>query len=98
VVAIPADRNRAAHRGGCVAVHPRLDCYRGVLLGVLFLFGRLDEFLIASVRSNWRWLHVPPTGLGATGGMRRARHCLMLTGPARLSLDTPFECPGPVSF
>ncbi|HEX9542456.1 MAG TPA: DUF308 domain-containing protein [Streptosporangiaceae bacterium] len=30
----------------------------GVLLGVLFLFGMLDEFLIASVRSNWRWLHV----------------------------------------
>ncbi|HJY61732.1 MAG TPA: DUF308 domain-containing protein [Streptosporangiaceae bacterium] len=30
----------------------------GVLLGVLFLFGMLDEFLIASVRANWRWLHV----------------------------------------
>jgi uncharacterized membrane protein HdeD (DUF308 family) len=30
----------------------------GVLLGVLFLFGMLDEILIASVRSNWRWLHV----------------------------------------
>ncbi len=30
----------------------------GVLLGVLFLFGMLDEFLIASVRSSWRWLHV----------------------------------------
>ena len=30
----------------------------GVLLGVLFLVGMLDEFLIASVRSRWRWLHV----------------------------------------
>jgi uncharacterized membrane protein HdeD (DUF308 family) len=30
----------------------------GVLLGVLFLFGMLDEFLIASVLPSWRWLHV----------------------------------------
>jgi uncharacterized membrane protein HdeD (DUF308 family) len=30
----------------------------GALLGVLFLFGMLDEFLIAAVRSSWRWLHV----------------------------------------
>jgi uncharacterized membrane protein HdeD (DUF308 family) len=30
----------------------------GVLLGVLFVFGMLDEFLIASVRPGWRWLHV----------------------------------------
>ena len=30
----------------------------GVLLGVLFLFAMIDEFLIASVRSSWRWLHV----------------------------------------
>jgi len=30
----------------------------GVLLGVLFLFAMVDEFLIASVRSSWRWLHV----------------------------------------
>jgi uncharacterized membrane protein HdeD (DUF308 family) len=30
----------------------------GALLGVLFLFGAVDEFLIASVRPNWRWLHV----------------------------------------
>jgi uncharacterized membrane protein HdeD (DUF308 family) len=30
----------------------------GVLLGVLFLYGMLDEFLIASVRASWRWLHV----------------------------------------
>jgi len=30
----------------------------GVLLGVLFLFGMLNEFLTASVRPRWRWLHV----------------------------------------
>jgi uncharacterized membrane protein HdeD (DUF308 family) len=30
----------------------------GVLLGVLFLFGMIDEFLIASVRASWRWWHV----------------------------------------
>ena len=30
----------------------------GVLLGVLFLFGMLDEILLASVRPSWRWLHV----------------------------------------
>jgi uncharacterized membrane protein HdeD (DUF308 family) len=30
----------------------------GVLLGVLFLFAMVDEFLIASVRSSWRLLHV----------------------------------------
>jgi uncharacterized membrane protein HdeD (DUF308 family) len=30
----------------------------GVLLGVLFLYGMVDEFLIASVRASWRWLHV----------------------------------------
>jgi uncharacterized membrane protein HdeD (DUF308 family) len=30
----------------------------GVLMGALFLFGMVDEFLIASVRSSWRWLHV----------------------------------------
>jgi uncharacterized membrane protein HdeD (DUF308 family) len=30
----------------------------GVLLGVLFLFGMLDEILLASVRPGWRWLHV----------------------------------------
>jgi uncharacterized membrane protein HdeD (DUF308 family) len=29
----------------------------GVLLGVLFLFGMLDEILLASVRPSWRWLH-----------------------------------------
>ena len=30
----------------------------GILLGVLFLFGMLDEILLASVRPSWRWLHV----------------------------------------
>jgi hypothetical protein len=29
----------------------------GVLLGVLFLFGMIDEFLIAAVVPSWRWLH-----------------------------------------
>jgi uncharacterized membrane protein HdeD (DUF308 family) len=30
----------------------------GILLGVLFLFGMIDEFLIAAVVPGWRWLHV----------------------------------------
>jgi len=30
----------------------------GVLLGVLFLVAMLNEFLLASVRPRWRWLHV----------------------------------------
>ena len=30
----------------------------GVLLGVLFLFAMIDEFVIAAVRPGWRWLHV----------------------------------------
>ena len=30
----------------------------GALLGVLFLFATVDEFLLASVRPGWRWLHV----------------------------------------
>jgi uncharacterized membrane protein HdeD (DUF308 family) len=30
----------------------------GILLGVLFLFGMIDEFLIAAVLRGWRWLHV----------------------------------------
>jgi uncharacterized membrane protein HdeD (DUF308 family) len=30
----------------------------GVLLGVLFLYATVDEFLLASVRAGWRWLHV----------------------------------------
>ena len=30
----------------------------GALLGVLFLFSMFNEFLLASMRSSWRWLHV----------------------------------------
>ena len=30
----------------------------GALLGVLFLLSMFNEFLIASIRSSWRWLHV----------------------------------------
>jgi uncharacterized membrane protein HdeD (DUF308 family) len=30
----------------------------GILLGVLFLYAMADEFLLASVRTGWRWLHV----------------------------------------
>jgi uncharacterized membrane protein HdeD (DUF308 family) len=30
----------------------------GALMGVLFLFGVVDEILLASVRSGWRWLHI----------------------------------------
>jgi uncharacterized membrane protein HdeD (DUF308 family) len=30
----------------------------GVLLGVLFLLGALNEFMIAGVRHNWRWAHI----------------------------------------
>jgi uncharacterized membrane protein HdeD (DUF308 family) len=30
----------------------------GVLLGVLFLGAMVGEFLIASVRAGWRWLHI----------------------------------------
>jgi uncharacterized membrane protein HdeD (DUF308 family) len=30
----------------------------GVLLGVLFLFSMINEFMIASMHHSWRWLHV----------------------------------------
>ena len=30
----------------------------GVLMGVLFLLGAVNEFVIASVRHNWRWAHI----------------------------------------
>jgi len=30
----------------------------GILLGALFLFGMVDEFLLAAVGVSWRWLHV----------------------------------------
>jgi uncharacterized membrane protein HdeD (DUF308 family) len=39
----------------------------GVLLGVLFLFGMLDEILIAAVRPGWRWLHVVTAVIFAFG-------------------------------
>src|SRR2546421_7193485 len=29
----------------------------GVLMGVLFLLGAFNEFLIASIRRTWRWAH-----------------------------------------
>ncbi len=43
---------------GALRLTPASIATVGVLLGVLFLFAMIDEFLIASVRSNWRWLHV----------------------------------------
>ena len=30
----------------------------GVLLGVIFLMAMFNEFLIASVRTSWRWAHI----------------------------------------
>jgi len=30
----------------------------GVLLGFLFLAAMIDEFVIASIRSSWRWWHI----------------------------------------
>ena len=30
----------------------------GVLMGVLFLLGAFNEFLIASIRHSWRWAHI----------------------------------------
>ena len=39
----------------------------GVLLGVLFLFSMFNEFLLASVRSSWRWLHVVMAAIFAFG-------------------------------
>ena len=48
----------------------------GVLLGVLFLYGMADEFLIASVRASWRWLHVVMGIIFAFGaGWSFARPC-----------------------
>jgi len=58
-VDIPADRHRLAHHLlGRLAVHPASVTTVGVLLGVLFLVAMLNEFLTASVRPRWRWLHV----------------------------------------
>jgi uncharacterized membrane protein HdeD (DUF308 family) len=39
----------------------------GALMGVLFLFGMVDEILIASVRSSWRWLHIVMSVIFAFG-------------------------------
>jgi uncharacterized membrane protein HdeD (DUF308 family) len=39
----------------------------GVLMGVLFLVGMLDEIFIASVRPGWRWLHIVMGVLFAVG-------------------------------
>jgi uncharacterized membrane protein HdeD (DUF308 family) len=30
----------------------------GVLMGILFLLGAFNEFLIAAIRQTWRWAHV----------------------------------------
>ena len=39
----------------------------GVLMGVLFLFGMVNEILIASVFPGWRWLHVVMSVIFAFG-------------------------------
>jgi uncharacterized membrane protein HdeD (DUF308 family) len=39
----------------------------GVLMGVLFLLGAFNEFVIASVRSSWRWAHILMIVLFAVG-------------------------------
>ena len=55
-----------------------------VWVGLFALFRGISEIVIAfEVRGR-------QTALAADEGMRRARHCLMLTGPARLSLDPAF--------
>jgi len=41
----------------------------GVLMGVLFLVGGFNEFLIASVRHHWRWAHVLMGVLFVAGGI-----------------------------
>ena len=41
----------------------------GVLMGVLFLVGGFNEFLISSVRHNWRWAHVLMGVLFVAGGI-----------------------------
>src|SRR5256885_9877839 len=30
----------------------------GVLIGVLFLLGALNEFMISAIRPTWRWAHI----------------------------------------
>ena len=41
----------------------------GVLVGVAFLLAMFNEFLIASVRSSWRWAHVLVGVLFAVGAV-----------------------------
>ena len=41
----------------------------GVLMGVLFLLGSFNEFLIASVRRTWRWAHVVMGALFVAGAI-----------------------------
>ena len=41
----------------------------GVLMGVLFLLGAFNEFLIASIRHSWRWAHIVMGILFVVGGI-----------------------------
>jgi uncharacterized membrane protein HdeD (DUF308 family) len=41
----------------------------GVLMGVLFLLGALNEFLIAAVKPSWRWAHILMGILFAVGAI-----------------------------
>jgi len=41
----------------------------GVLLGVLFLLGMLDEFLIGAVVYSWRWAHIVLGALFVVGAV-----------------------------
>jgi uncharacterized membrane protein HdeD (DUF308 family) len=41
----------------------------GVLIGVLFLLGGFNEFLIASMRHSWRWAHIVMGVLFAVGAI-----------------------------
>jgi uncharacterized membrane protein HdeD (DUF308 family) len=41
----------------------------GVIMGVLFLLGAVDEFFIASVKPSWRWAHILMGVLYAVGAI-----------------------------
>jgi uncharacterized membrane protein HdeD (DUF308 family) len=41
----------------------------GILMGVLFLVGAVNEFLIASVKLHWRWAHILMGVLFAVGAI-----------------------------
>jgi uncharacterized membrane protein HdeD (DUF308 family) len=41
----------------------------GVIMGVLFLLGAVDEFFIASVKHSWRWAHILMGVLFAAGAI-----------------------------